>query len=84
MDTSEAITLLPGGSIFFYGHRDSFIVTSHLFRHSNAIYRLRVAGEPKSLQRHLVHSDMAMTMRYLSTLQEDDSIRIERQVDFRR
>ena len=59
-------------------------VFPHLFRHSDAIERLRQTGNPKSLQLHLGHSSTLMTMRYLSTLQEEDSLRIEQQVVFER
>jgi len=59
-------------------------VFPHLFRHSDAIERLRQTGNPKSLQLHLGHSSMMATMRYLSTLQEEDSLRIEQQVVFER
>jgi integrase/recombinase XerD len=59
-------------------------VFPHLFRHSDAIERLRQTGNPKSLQLHLGHSSTLMTMRYLSTLQEEDSLKIEQQVVFER
>ena len=59
-------------------------VFPHLFRHSDAIERLKQTGNPKSLQLHLGHSSMVMTMRYLSTLQEEDSLGIEQQVVFER
>jgi integrase/recombinase XerD len=54
----------------------------HLFRHSDAIYRLKQNGNPKALQHHLGHSTLFMTMRYLSTLQEEESLAIESQVKF--
>ena len=57
-------------------------VYPHLFRHSDAIERLRQTGNPKALQHHLGHSSPVMTMRYLSTLQEEDSLRIQQQVSF--
>lgn len=57
-------------------------VFCHLFRHSDAIYRLRETGNPKALQHHLGHESPLMTMRYLSTLQQEDSLRIQQQVDF--
>ena len=57
-------------------------VYPHLFRHSDAIERLRQTGNPKALQHHLGHSSPVMTMRYLSTLQEEDSLRIQQQVTF--
>lgn len=57
-------------------------VYPHLFRHSDAIYRLKANGNPKALQHHLGHSTLFMTMRYLSTLQEEESLAIESQVQF--
>ena len=38
-------------------------VYPHLFRHSDAIERLRQTGNPKALQHHLGHSSTLMTMR---------------------
>ena len=57
-------------------------VYPHIFRHSDAIYRLRVTGNPRALQHHLGHESPMMTMRYLSTLQQEDSLRIQQQVEF--
>jgi integrase/recombinase XerD len=57
-------------------------VYPHLFRHSDAIERLRQTGNPKALQIHLGHSSMAMTMRYFSTLSQEDTIRINQEVSF--
>lgn len=57
-------------------------VYPHLLRHSDAIERLRQTGNPKALQHHLGHSSMVMTMRYLSTLTVEDSLRIQQQVEF--
>lgn len=54
----------------------------HLFRHSDAIERLRQTGNPRALQHHLGHSSAMMTMRYLSTLQEEDSLKIQQEVQF--
>jgi len=59
-------------------------VYPHLFRHSDAVYRLRETGNPKALQHHLGHESPLMTMRYLSTLQQEDSLRIQQQVEFER
>ena len=53
-------------------------VYPHLFRHGDAIYRLRATGNPKALQDHLVHASVGMTMRYLATLQAEESLRIQR------
>ena len=57
-------------------------VYCHLFRHSDAVERLRQTGNPKALQHHLGHSSPLMTMRYLSTLQQEDSLRIQQEVEF--
>lgn len=54
----------------------------HLLRHSNAIESLRQHGNPKALQHHLGHSTVSMSMRYLSTLTTEDSLRIQSQVKF--
>lgn len=54
----------------------------HLLRHSDAIYRLRQTGNPKALQHHLGHSSTQMAMRYLSTLTQEDSLRIQQEVKF--
>ena len=54
----------------------------HLFRHSDVIERLRQTGNPKALQLHLGHSSMSMTMRYLSTLSQEDAVKIQQQVRF--
>jgi integrase len=43
---------------------------------------LRQTGNPKALQIHLGHSSMAMTMRYLSTLTQEDAIRVQGEVTF--
>lgn len=56
----------------------------HLLRHGGAIARLKRTGNPKSLQIHLGHSDMKMTMRYLATMQTIESLDTESQVEFER
>jgi len=58
-------------------------VFPHLLRHSDAIERLRQTGNPKALQHHLGHSSISMVLRYLSTLTQEDSLRIQQQVDFK-
>jgi integrase len=57
-------------------------VYCHLLRHGGAVARLKRSGNPKSLQIHLGHSDIKMTMRYLSTLQVMESLEIEDKVKF--
>ncbi len=57
-------------------------VYPHLLRHSDAIERLRQTKNPKALQDHLGHASPLMTLRYLSTLQEEDSLSIQQDVEF--
>jgi len=57
-------------------------VYPHLLRHSDTIERLRQTGNPKALQHPLGHSSPIMVMRYLSTLTQEDSLRIQQQVEF--
>lgn len=57
-------------------------VFPHLLRHSDAIIRLRKTGNPKALQYHLGHNSPAMTLRYLSTLTQEDALRVQQQVEF--
>lgn len=59
-------------------------VYPHLLRHSDAVERLRQTGNPKALQLHLGHSSPLMTMRYLSTLAEEDALRVQASVTFNR
>ena len=56
----------------------------HLLRHGGAIARLKRTGNPKSLQIHLGHADMKMTMRYLATMQVAESLQTESEVQFDR
>ena len=57
-------------------------VFPHLLRHSDAIIRLRKTGNPKALQYHLGHNTAAMTLRYLSTLTQEDALRVQQEVRF--
>ena len=58
-------------------------VFPHLLRHSDAIIRLRKTGNPKALQYHLGHNTPAMTLRYLSTLTQEDALRVQQEVEFK-
>ena len=58
-------------------------VFPHLLRHSDAIERLRQTGNPKALQHHLGHSSISMVLRYLSTLTQEESLRIQQGVEFK-
>jgi len=55
----------------------------HILRHSDAIERLRQTENPKALQHHLGDSSPVMVMRYRSTLTQEDSLRIQQQVEFK-
>ncbi len=57
-------------------------VYPHLLRHSDAIERARQLRHPKALQDHFGWSSPYMVMRYLSTLQQEDALRINQEVDF--
>lgn len=57
-------------------------VFPHLLRHSDAINRLKKTGNPKALQYHLGHNTAAMTLRYLSTLTQEDALRVQQGVEF--
>jgi len=55
----------------------------HVLRHSGAIERLRLTGNPKAVQEQLRHRSAAMTLRYMKTLSHIESIEIQKGVDFR-
>ena len=50
----------------------------------DAIFRLRATGDPKALQDHLGHATVGMTLRYLSTIQAEESLRVQQDVEFAR
>ena len=54
----------------------------HILRHSGAIERLRLTGNPRATQNQLRHKSALMTMRYLKTLSADESLKIQQAVDF--
>lgn len=45
-------------------------------REEEVIIRLRKIGSPQALQYHLGHNTPAMTLRYLSTLTQEDALRV--------
>jgi len=53
----------------------------HILRHSGAIERLRITGNPRATQSQLRHKSALMTLRYLKTLSADESLKIQQQVD---
>lgn len=54
---------------------------THLLRHSGAIERLRQHGNPRALQLHLGHARPDTTLRYLTTLQLEEAVRLNQEVD---
>ena len=56
--------------------------TVHVLRHSGAIERMRLSGNPRSVQDQLGHASPAMTMRYWRTLSQQEALRIQEGVDF--
>jgi len=53
----------------------------HILRHSGAIERLRLTGNPRATQSQLRHKSALMTMRYLKTLSTDESLKIQQGVE---
>ena len=53
----------------------------HILRHSGAIERLRLTGNPRAVQHQLRHKSALMTMRYLKTLSADESLKIQQGVE---
>jgi integrase len=56
--------------------------TVHILRHSGAIERMRLSGNPRSIQDQLGHASPAMTMRYWQTLNREEALKIQEMVDF--
>ena len=56
--------------------------TVHVLRHSGAIERLRVTGNPQSVRDQLGHASSSMTLRYLRTLTQEEALRVQEGVDF--
>ena len=56
--------------------------TVHILRHSGAIERMRLSGNPRSVQDQLGHASPAMTLRYFRTLASEEALRVQEGVDF--
>lgn len=54
----------------------------HILRHSGAIERLKVNRNPVLTQKQLRHRGLAMTMRYLSTISDEESLKANQGIDF--
>lgn len=53
----------------------------HVLRHSGAIARLRRTGNLRSVQHQLGHKTSHMTLRYFKTLQREESIAEQEEID---
>lgn len=53
----------------------------HVLRHSGALHRLAATGNPRAVQHQLRHTTARTTLRYLTTLQMDESLIVQQQVD---
>ena len=62
--------------------KPSGVGTVHILRHSGAIERMRISGNPRSVQDQLGHSTPAMTLRYFRTMSQQESLQIQQGVDF--
>lgn len=62
-------------------YKPEHVGACHVLRHSGAIERLRLTGNPRSVQDQLRHSSARMTLRYLKTLSTEESKRINQTVD---
>jgi integrase len=54
----------------------------HILRHSGAIERLQLTGNPRATQSQLRHKSALMTLRYLKTLSADESLKIQQGVEY--
>ncbi len=55
--------------------------TVHVLRHAGALERLKITGNPRALQHQLRHASGDMTMRYMKTLEKQQSMEIMKGVD---
>lgn len=53
----------------------------HVLRHSGALERLARTGNPKAVQDQLRHRSALMTLRYMKTLSQEESLRIQQGVE---
>jgi integrase len=52
-----------------------------VLRHSGAIARLAISGNPRAVQEQLRHKSAQMTLRYLKTIGHDEAMRTQQNVD---
>jgi integrase len=56
--------------------------TVHILRHSGAIERMRLSGNPRSVQDQLGHASPSMALRYWKTLNREEALKVQEGVDF--
>lgn len=59
-------------------------IYNHLLRHTGAVQRLRKTGDIGSLRVFLGHNSTEMSLRYLTTVQQIESVKVESKVNFER
>jgi integrase len=57
------------------------VVAVHVLRHSGAIARLAISGNPRAVQGQLRHKSAQITLRYLKTIGHDEAMRIQQNID---
>jgi integrase len=62
--------------------KPSHVGAVHVLRHSGCIERLRATGNPRAVQVQLRHKNAAMTLRYMKTLSDEESLKIQQGVEF--
>ena len=81
IDRARAFRIIKGAFETAGIRKPDHVGHVHVLRHSGALWRLEQTGNPRALQAQLGHSQMAMTLRYMSTLQTRDAIKIQQGVD---
>lgn len=50
---------------------DRYRITTHAFRHGHAVHALKSGIDVRTVQKHLGHANLEMTMRYLQLIDDD-------------
>lgn len=81
INRSRAWQIIAGGMAAAGIAKPEGVGSVHILRHSGAIERLRRTN-PKAVQDQLRHRSMSMTLRYLKTLTQEESLKIQQGVDY--
>lgn len=57
--------------------------TVHVMRHSGALERLSILGNPRAVQHQLGHASPRTTLRYMETQAQKESLQIQATVDYK-